>query len=86
MKKPNMCTIIGSSGRDFVLTWVLIILFQLYGSRAGLFEGDLFYVGQYDPPTFILEDELIQYQYNLIKFLSNVFKIIPSQKTADIIL
>ena len=46
MKKPYMCTIIGSSGWEFVL----IILFQLYGSKAGLFESDLFWVGQYDPP------------------------------------
>ena len=46
MKKPYMCTIIGSSGWEFVL----IILFQLYGSKAGLFESDLFWVGQYAPP------------------------------------
>ena len=52
-----MHTIIGSSGRDSVL----IILFQLYGSRAGIFEGNFFCVGQYDPPVFILEEELIQY-------------------------
>ena len=58
MKKPYMWSIIGSSGWEFVL----IILFQLYGSKAGLFENDLFWVGQYDspPPTFILE-KLIQY-------------------------
>ena len=41
-----MRTIIGSSGRDCVF----IILFQLYGPKAGLFESDLFWVGQYDPP------------------------------------
>ena len=54
-----MHRIIVSSGRD----WVLIILFQLHGSRAGLFEGDSFCMGQcgggggggggggqYDPP------------------------------------
>ena len=29
---------------------VLIILFQLYGSKVGLFQGNLFWVGQYDPP------------------------------------
>ena len=53
-----MRTIIGSSGRDYVL----IILFQLHGSKGGLFESNLFWVGQYDPPsTFILEEELIQY-------------------------
>ena len=38
-------TILGSSGKDCVL----IILFQLYGSRIGLFESDFFWVGQYDP-------------------------------------
>ena len=37
IKKPYVCTIIGSSGRDFVL----MILFRLYGSKAGLFEGSL---------------------------------------------
>ena len=52
-----MRTNLGSSGRDCVL----IILFQLYGSKAGLFEGNLLWPGQYDPPTFILEKELIQY-------------------------
>ena len=35
---------IGSSGRDCVL----FILFQIYGSRAKLFEGDLFWVDQYE--------------------------------------
>ena len=40
-----MGTIIRSSGRDFVL----IILFQLYGSKPWHFEGSLFWVGQYDP-------------------------------------
>ena len=40
-----MHTITGSSGRDCVL----IILFQLYGFKAGFFEGNLFRVGQYDP-------------------------------------
>ena len=52
-----MRAIIDPSGSDCVL----IILFQLYGSKTGLFEGDLFWVGQYDPPTFILEERLIQY-------------------------
>ena len=59
----------GFSGRDCVF----IILFQLYGSRAGLFESYLFQLGQYDPmPTFILKQKLIQYKYNLIQFLSNL--------------
>ena len=55
MKKPYIRLIIDSSGRDFVL----IILFQLYGSKAGLFEGNLFWVGHHDSPNFILEEELI---------------------------
>ena len=38
-----------------------MILFQLYGSKAGGFEGNLFWVGQYDTPIFVLEEELIQY-------------------------
>ena len=42
MKKLYMCTIIGYSGRDCVL----IMLFQLYGSKAGLFQVDLFWVGK----------------------------------------
>ena len=42
MKKPYMRTIIGSSGGDCVL----VILFQLYGYKGGLFEGNLFWVGQ----------------------------------------
>ena len=42
LQKLHMCTITGSSGRDFVL----IILVQLYGSKAGLLKGNLFWVGQ----------------------------------------
>ena len=41
-----MGTIIGSSVRDCVL----IILFQCYCSKAGLFENNLFWVGQCDHP------------------------------------
>ena len=54
-----MRTIIGASGWDSVL----IILFKLDGSKAWLFESNLFRVGQYDPPpsTFILEEKLIQH-------------------------
>ena len=52
-----MCTIIGSSWRDCVL----IILFQLYGSKGGFSECNLFGVGQYDSPTFILEEETVLY-------------------------
>ena len=47
MKKQYMRTIIGSSGRDCVL----IMLFQLYGSKTGLFEGNLFWMDQYYPPN-----------------------------------
>ena len=54
--------------------------------RVALFEGNLFGVDQYDLPTFILEEELIQYKCNLIQFLSNISEIIPGQKADDIIL
>ena len=40
-----MHTVIGSSGRNCVL----ITLFQLYGSKTGFFEGNLIWMGQYDP-------------------------------------
>ena len=46
MRKPYMCSIIGSFGSDCGL----IILFQLNGSKARLFESKLFWVNQYDPP------------------------------------
>ena len=51
-----MYTIIGSSGRDCVL----IILFQLYGTKAGFFEGNLFWVGQYDPHNLHIGRRTIQ--------------------------
>ena len=37
------------------------IFLQLYVCKAGHFKGNLFWLGQYDPTTFILEEELIQY-------------------------
>ena len=40
-----------SSERDCAL----VILFQIYGSKAGLFEGNLLWVDQHDLLTFILE-------------------------------
>ena len=52
-----MCTIVGSSG----MNCILIISFQLCGTKAGLFEGNLFWLGQFQPSTFILKEELIQY-------------------------
>ena len=60
-----MHIIIASSGRDCIL----IILFRLYGSKAGLFEGSLFWMSQYEPPiTFIFEEEeLIQYQHAILE-------------------
>ena len=87
MKQPHMCTIIGSSGSNCAL----IILFQLYGSKGVLFMviysgWSLLPSAPPPPPTFILEEELVQYQYNLIQFLSNLSKTIPHQKTTDIIL
>ena len=51
MKKPYIHTIIGSPGRDCIL----IILYQLYGSKSGLFEGNLFWVGQYYSPSLYIE-------------------------------
>ena len=56
-----MRTIIGS-GRDCSL----IILFHVNASETGLFQGNLFWVGEYDALTFILEEKLIQYYYNTI--------------------
>ena len=83
MKEPYMRTFIGYSGRDCVF----IVLFQLCGSNAELFQVNLFWMGKYDPlrPTFILEEALIN-KCNLIQFLNNLSKIIPSQKTAGLIL
>ena len=70
----------GSFGREYVL----IILFQLYGSEAGLFESNLFWVvHKYDPSPRSLNFH-IERRTNPI--LRNLFKIIPSQKTTDIIL
>ena len=64
MKKLHMRTNIGSSRSGCVL----ITLFQLYDSNAGLSEGNVFWVGQYappppppPPPILLLEEELIQY-------------------------
>ena len=40
-----------------------LILFELYGSKTGLFEDNFFWVGQYESSprqTFLLEEELIQ--------------------------
>ena len=42
MKKPYTHTVIDSSGRGSVL----IILFPIYGSKAGFFECNLFWMGQ----------------------------------------
>ena len=41
MKKSSMHTIIA---------YMYTILFQLYGSKAGVFEDNLFWEGKYDPP------------------------------------
>ena len=59
IKKPCMLTIIGSSGRDCVL----IILFQVYGSKAELFESNLIWVGQNDPILSALPPPLLQPSY-----------------------
>ena len=53
-----MRTIIGSSGRDYLL----IISFQIYDTKAGHFDINLFWFGQYDHfSTFISEEELIKH-------------------------
>ena len=57
---------------------VLIILFQLYATKAGCFESNLFWVGQYDPNLHIGR------RTNPI--LISLDKLIPTQITADIIL
>ena len=46
MKKLYMTTVKGSSGRDCVL----IILFELYGSKSAFFKSNLFWVGHYNTP------------------------------------
>ena len=49
MKKQYISTIIGSSGTyNSAQDCALITLFRLYDSKAGLFEGNLCWVGQYD--------------------------------------
>ena len=62
MKKLYMHTIIGSCGRDVECFNYLIA--PLYGSKVGLFEGNLFWVAHYNPKpllTFILKEKLMQY-------------------------
>ena len=50
MKKLYMRTIIGSSERDCVL----IVLFQLFASKAGILEGSLLvYIGRRTTPILI---------------------------------
>ena len=48
MEKLYMPIMIGPSGRD-------------RGSKAGLFEGNSFWVGQCDLLTFMLEEELYNF-------------------------
>ena len=40
--------------------------------------------GQFDPP-FLFQEELIQYQYNFIQILNNLFKLGWGKKNANII-
>ena len=43
--------------------------------KAGLFEGSFSWgEGQFDPP-FIFQEELIEYHYNFIQLLNNLFKV-----------
>ena len=62
MKKLHMRTNIGSSRSGCVL----ITLFQLYDSNAGLSEGNVFWVGQYDPPPPTTPDLIIGGRINPI--------------------
>ena len=59
IKELYMHAVIGYSGRDCVF----IILFQLWGSKTGLFRVNLFWMDKYDSlhTTLILEEALIQY-------------------------
>ena len=67
-----MSAVMGSSGRDCVL----IILFQLHGSKAGWVSMTRnLHIGKKN-----------NFNKNLVQFLSNLSKIIPSQRTTDIIL
>ena len=65
---------IGSSGRDCVL----FILFQIYGSRAGLFEGDLFWVGQYGS---VSTNKTLHYLQTVLYFLNRT-SVLVSVKLA----
>ena len=65
MKKPYM-QIIGSSKRDHVL----MILFQLCGAKAGLFESNLFWVGKYDSPNLPIKSKTNQ----ILKQLNAILK------------
>ena len=56
MKKPCMGISMVSSVRDCFNDLISTLRLE-----AGLFEGSLFLVGQYDPPTYVLEEEIIQY-------------------------
>ena len=61
-----MHTIMSSSGRDRVL----IILFQLYGTKAGLFKVICSGWVNMTPPPPHIGKELIQYQYPILYNLS----------------
>ena len=73
-----MCTIMGSSGRGCGL----IISFQLYGCTAGHFESNLFWVGQYEilPQPSYWKNNYSNIN-DFIQFLSNLSKIMSSQKS-----
>ena len=64
MKKLYICTIIGSSGRDCVL----IISFQRLGFLKVIYSEWV----SMTPQALYWKENLIQYWYNLIEFLSNL--------------
>ena len=54
---------------------VAFVLHFINPNKAGLFKASFFYGGLNltPPPPFIFQEELIQYQYNLIQLLNNLF-------------
>ena len=61
------------------VTILMLSPFDLNPNKTGLFEGSFFRgEGQFDP-SFIFQEDLIQYQYNFIsiniQLLNNLFKV-----------
>ena len=59
-------------------TYAYKTLHRSNSNKAGLFEGSFFWgggEGQFEPPPFIFQEELVSYQYNFIQLLTNLFKV-----------